>query len=588
MTLFRPLFFYSFIILCSGCADAPTVERTPNEVPEDAEIADCQPGKHGGIFVTSQVSGPKTFNPLIVEDVPSREGINPLMASLTTENPLTNEIIPQLAKSWEISEDKKTYTLHLRKGIKWSDGHPFTADDVIFSFDALFDERYPNRLSHQYTIGGKRITYSKIDDHTVAFTTPDLYAPFLNDIGFASILPKHVLQSSFEDGTLLKQWTLETAINTPKKIVGLGPFTIYEFRPGERLVFEPNPHYWRFDSENKRLPYIDFFIHKYVPDANTQLMLFTTCQTDVESIPATSLEWVKEGQEKYNYTIYNRGPNSSIGFIWLNMKPGLNEKGKPYVEPYKLKWFQDKKFRHAIAYAIDDQGIINAIHAGKGQPLTSIISPADKKWHNSNTTGYPYNPQKAEALLQEMGFKKNKSGHFVDNAGRPVEFDLMTSDGAQTIVTIATAIQQSLKAIGVTMNIIYMDFASLLEKTGDTSEYEASMMAFSGGGDPSGGKSVYRSDGRMHIWNPEQKKPATPWEAEIDRILDLQEREMDEPTRINYIKQMQEIYSEELPLIFLPNGIGFVGIKNKWNNLKIPPLGSIIWNLDEIWKDDQP
>lgn len=568
-----------------SCTKSPQVTRIPNEIPEDAEIASINPGKYGGILVVAMSSPAKTFNPLLVEDASTQEALGPLFSSLTTENLVTDEIIPQLAKSWEISEDKKTYTMHLRKGIKWSDGEPFTADDVIFTFDAIFDDRYPNRLKQQYTVAGELITYQKIDKHTVTFTTPDLYAPFLNDIGFAVIVPKHKLLNAFNNGTLQKVWTLQTAIDTPNEIVGMGPFKIYEYLPGERLVFEPNPHYWRFDEEKKRLPYIDYYIHKYVPDSNTQLMLFATCQTDVAGIPATSLEWVKKGAKKYNYTIYDRGPASGIGFIYFNMKPGKNEKGKPYIEPYKLKWFQDKRFRQAIAHAIDDQGIINAINAGKGAPLDTIISPASKKWYNENTKKYPYDPEKAEELLTSMGFHKNEAGMFVDNENHLVEFGLMTSDGAQSIATVATAIQQNLEAVGVDMKIVYMDFASLLEKTGATFDYEASMMGFTGGGDPSGGKAIYHSSGRLHSWNPEQKTPETEWEAEIDKLLDLQEREMDEPTRISYVYRMQEIFSEELPLIFLPTPITYSGVKNYWKNLRIPPIGSVIWNIDEIWKD---
>jgi peptide/nickel transport system substrate-binding protein len=206
--------------------------------------------------------------------------------------------------------------------LRWSDGEPFTANDVIFTFDAIFDKRYPNRYSQQYTIAGQPLRYEKVDDHTLRFTTPEVYAPFLTDIGYASIMPRHKLITSFEDGTLQKRWTSQTAIDTPQEVVGTGPFRIFSYQAGERMVLAPNPHYWRADSIGQRLPYVDFLIAQFVPSPNTETVMFATGQTDASAVSVTDVAWVSEAAKTYDFTIYDRGPDSGISFLWFNQNPG--------------------------------------------------------------------------------------------------------------------------------------------------------------------------------------------------------------------------------------------------------------------------
>ncbi len=254
-------------LFVAACDPPPDVQRIDLPVPEDADISERLAGHYGGVFVASNAQEPKTFNPMVSEDAYSAQAIDLIQSALTDYDPVKEEVVPALAREWEIGPDNKVYTFRLRRGLRWSDGEPLTADDVIFTFDVVFDARFPNRYAQQYTIAGEPLRYEKLDEHTVRFRTADVYAPFLNDIGFVSILPKHALQASFDDGTLQKQWTSQTAINAPGKIVGSGPFRLFAYRPGERMVLAPNPHYWRADERGQRLPYVDFYIAKFVPSA---------------------------------------------------------------------------------------------------------------------------------------------------------------------------------------------------------------------------------------------------------------------------------------------------------------------------------
>lgn len=585
---FRFLFYYLILFTFAGCSKQIVVTRESFPLPEDIEIvSDIEPGIYTRDLIMTEIQGPKSFNPFVIEDNHSAVAIIPLFSTLLEFNPINQSFKPGLAKAWSISEDNLKYTFLLRKGIKWSDGQDVTADDVIFSFDALFDDRYPNRIKTDLTIDGNPISYKKIDNYTIEFQTVKPYAPFINDITSIHILPKHILYESYENGTFQHQWTLETAINSPEKIVGTGPYCIQEFRPSERIVYKPNPHYWKVDIQGTRLPYIDTFIYNYVSDNNTALVLFSTGQIDAVGIGARDLPWVSKAAEKYDFSIYEIGPSASTGFIWFNMKPGKNNKGEYYVEPYKLKWFQDKRFRQAILYAINREGIIKANYLGHGELLSSIISPANKKWYNPNVIKYPYNPQKAKELFEEMGFKLHKQRLYQDNEGNLVEFNLLSPEGGD--ISMLTGIQENLKDIGITMNLTFMDFNTLIDKVGKTFIYESSIIGFASRGadpgDPSGIKAIIKSSGRFHLWDAEQKQPATHWEAEIDKLYNLQEEEMDESKRIELVRKIQYIFSEELPLLPLITPDVQVGIKNGWKNLKNAPMSSIFWNMEELWRE---
>lgn len=574
--------------LVVACSPPPDATRLDLPLPEDVDLSHRAAGRYGGVFVESNSQEPKTFNPLVSEDAYSAQAIELMQSGLTGYDPVAQEVVPALALSWDIAPDNREYTFQLRRGLRWSDGEPLTADDVVFTFDAVFDPRFPNRYAQQYTIAGEPLAYEKVDAHTVRFRTADIYAPFLNDIGFINILPEHALRAGFEAGTLQKQWTSQTAINAPAEIVGSGPFRLFSYRPGERMVMAPNPHYWRADTEGRRLPYVDFYIAKFVPSVNTETVLFATGQTDAADISVTDVAWVEEAAETYDFTIFDRGPASSISFFWFNQHPGRDQKGAPLLPPYKLAWFRNPDFRRAILLGLDRPGLVKAVYFGRAQPLRAIISPANQKWHNPDTVDYPYDPGRARALLRQAGFETGADGLLRDAEGNPVEFELLAGEGSQTATSVGTTLVENMRALGIKVTLSMLDFGTLINRVSDTFDYEAAMMGFTGGGDPSGGKAIYRSDGRLHVWHPEQSQPGTRWEGRIDQIMAEQERTLDEARRIALIHELQEIFSDQLPLLFLITPNAYAGIRNKWRNVDVPALGSIVWNLDELWAEAQP
>lgn len=594
-TRLLPLAAFFAALFLASCEGPPAIERGQHDLPEDVEVVDWKSGEHGGIFVLNETTQPTTFNPQVPNNVTTNQILSHLLDALVDFDPRSSEFVPALAKSWEVSEDNLSYVFHLRRGLRWSDGVPFTADDVIFTFDCILSEkedpesgemrpRYPSRYYQQYHIGGEKLRYSKVDDYTVRFDLPTVYAPFIYDIG-QPILPKHKLNAAFEEGSFLKQWSTQTAIETPEEIVGLGAFVIHSYRPGERLVLKPNPHYWKADSKGQRLPYLDYLVLKFVAESNTMIAHFATGKSDASGIGAQDYSWVKKAAETYDFTIYDRGPSTSVNFFWFNQHPGSNEDGEPYMLEHKLRWFTDKRFRQAVQYGTNRRGMINALLFGKGEPLTSIIPPSQGKWHNPNLPRYDYDPEQARALLVEAGFKW-EDGRLIDVEGIPVEFTLLLVESA-FFDTVGVTFVENMKELGINVNLERTDFATLLRRTDDTLNYDITMLSWgssSAAYDPSGSKALYLSSGQYHQWYAEQPEPATEWEARIDELIALQEQTLDMEERYAYMHEVQAILAEELPLLYGFTPYGFVGIKNKWQNIYVPSAGTSLWNIEAVWE----
>ena len=558
-----PLLLALFALLgLSACVEPPQIERAIHPLPEDVFVTDAPLGRYGGIFVLNETTQPTTFNPQVPNNVSTSVLLTRLLTPLVAFDPSSQTYEPALARSWEISEDNKSYTFYLRRGVLWSDGSPFTADDVIFTFDCILAEiedpesgelrpKYPSRYYKQYLINGEKLRYTKIDDYTVRFDLPTVYGPFIYDIR-QPILPKHKLHASFVDGSFTKQWSTQVAIESPEEIVGTGPFTIFSYKPGERLVLTPNPHYWKIDQSGQRLPYLDYFILKFVSESNTAVAHFATGKSDASGVGASDNIWVKEAAETYGFTLHDRGPSSSVNFFWFNQHRGSDEAGKPYLPAHKLRWFTDKRFRQAVHYATNRQGIINALLFGKGEPLTSIIAPAQGKWHNPDLPRYDYDPEKARDLLIESGFYWDAQGKLFDREGILVEFTLLLVESA-SFDTIGVTFVENMKALGMSVKMERCDFATLLRRTDDTFNYDMTMLGWGSPDasyDPSGSKALFLSSGQFHQWYPEQSEPATDWEARIDELIGLQERTLDEATRVAYMHEVQAILAEELPLLY--------------------------------------
>ncbi|MFT5350623.1 MAG: peptide/nickel transport system substrate-binding protein [Lentimonas sp.] len=601
----RPLWIV-LLILLSGCGEKeqPRPVGVVAPIPEDALFEEFTTGVFGAHLIETISGDLATLNPLINETMAGSMVIGRILDGLTTLDPTTGVVIPNLAKSWDISEDNIRYTFHLRRGVHWSDGQPFTADDVLFTWNCFFarqidpetgklllDEngkvkyRYPSRSTFSHLINGQEPLIEKVDAHTVRFILPEVYAPFLLFGGGEEILPKHILQEAFEDGTLLDQWSVNAAINEPWKIVGLNQFVLESYRPGERMVFKRNPNYWKVNQAGERLPYTERIITKIVQDVNSSNIAFANGQTDFESIAADNVAWVKRGEARFDYTVLDMGPSNTTNYIWFNLNPNKNADGVPYLEPYKFKWFSDKRFRQAISYGINREGIIRGVFFNRADILHGYVSPKHSFWYNDAIRKYPYAPEKSMLLFKEMGFQLD-NGKLKDAEGKSVAFVLITNSNNGLRVEMATVFKENMADLGIDVELQFLDFNTIVTKISDSFDYEACMLGLGGGApDPYAGKDILMSGGRLHQWYPQQPEPATAWEARIDELMLQVGRHTDVEIRKQYYFEVQEILAEQQPMIFLVSAKEFIGYQNRWQNITPTPLGGVTWNLESLWAE---
>lgn len=611
--------------MLSGCgkADKNSAAARPQAVirpiPADAKVEDFPQGESGALMVQTMPGDISTLNPLISEDQSSSSVIGQFVESLTTVDPASGAVIPNLAKSWDISADGLTYTFHLREGISWSDGAPFTADDVVFTWESIFAKaptpeqptaepstqpaqptepdqpaqpeqpaqppayRYPSRQSFLHLINGKEPQVEQVDEYTVRFTLPEPYAPFLLFGGGQGILPRHILGQSAQDGSLLDRWSVQTAINSPHELVGTGAFVLESYRPGERIVLRANPNYWKVNAQGERLPYIERIITKIVADGNASNLAFAQGLTDVEGISPDNVGWIQAGEKAQDFTIHDLGPSSTTNFIWFNQNTGTGKDGKPHVPEHKQRWFADKRFRQALSYGINRQGLIDGVYFGRASVLNGFVSPKNKMWYNPDVRTYPYNVAHARELLSQAGFTL-RGGRLHDKDGHPVSFSLITNQNNNLRTEMATVFKENMAALGIDVTLQFLDFNSLVGKISGSYDYEACLLGLGGGApDPYASKDILMSAGRMHLWNPSQKKPATQWEAQVDDLMVEIGRISDPEERRKRFFQVQEIISEEQPMLFLVTANDYTGMRNKWQNVAPQPLGGLLWNIESLW-----
>ena len=550
--------------------------------PEDADVFTGS-GKRGGRIVYAVISEPKTFNRITENEQSSREILDQMVNGLTSTDNVTQQVVPALAKSWE-STDGRTWTFHLRKGVRWSDGAPFTADDVIFSFEVLYDAKVNASMADLLTIGGQKFAVRKIDDYTVEIATPTPFAPFERFVGGVAMMPKHKLEAAYKSDSFREAYGVDTA---PEDLVYTGPFRLKKAEK-DKVVLERNPYYWRFDAQGERLPYLDQIIFVTVPDHNARILMFESKQTDLfDEIPAESFAMIAEKQKAGNYTVYDLGAGLNLEFIWFNCRTDKNAEGEFYVPPYKQKWFNNVNFRRALAYAIDNKSIIETILYGRGvEHWGTTATVANKLWHYPDVVKYPFDLKKAGDMLTAEGFvDRNKDGIREDPEGNPVELIILTNSGNNRRGQIGNLVQEDWGKIGVKATFSAIDFNDLVRRNKETFEYEAQLLGLGGGGlDPGSGMNVWKSSGTTHYWWPDQVKPATTWEARVDSLMDAQMQELDPVKRKAINDQVQYIVSDMCPVLQCPVRSIAVTARNHIGNLKPSILEMrLLWNQDELY-----
>lgn len=576
--------------LISGCGKTETSATKPNAaipLPDPPFVAECEPGVYGGRLVVATFGDPKTFNPITANEMSSQDIYRFVFSSLVNLDWPTQKIIPALAESWAVDADQRTWTFKLRKGLLWSDGQPLTADDVIFTFnDVVYNPDIVNVAVDALRVDGKNFQVSKIDDYTVRIVTPDVYAPLLEAVNNIYIIPKHILEGSVK----AKKFPSAYGINTPPaNIVGNGPFRIKDFKPGQFTLLERNPYFWEVDKKGQRLPYFDSVIYTVVPDSKAASLRFLSGDSDAnETVYPNEYDKYKEDSAKGRFKLLELGVGPERGFICFNQNTNSNPKtGKPIVDPKKLKWFRNEKFRQAVSFAIDRENIVKAIFAGRGVPNYGFETAANAKWRNTNVMEYPYNLEKARALLAEIGIKdRDADGYLKDADGNTIEFVLNTNTGNDVRDKTALMIEEDLKALGFKVILQLIEFNALIDKIDVSYDFDCFLLNIGGGGaDPSNGLNIMRSAGFTHQWFPLQKSPSTDWEARLDKLMDANLKTLDFDARKKAYDEVQSILSEQLPMIYTISPLSYAAVRSDLGNVRatVQCYYRVTWNAEELY-----
>jgi peptide/nickel transport system substrate-binding protein len=564
-------------------------------VAADPPLAQETTGKYGGTLVWAEPGEVNSFNALVVTDQTSSNLAQlsfDALVSYDNANPgmSTDAFRPGLASKWEHSDDGKTWTFHLRKGVKWSDGAPFTSKDVAFSFATIFNPKIQNSWVDIFKIGDPPVlpTFETPDDTTVVFHCTYVDALFLAHVGIP-ILPAHLWEKTTQGDT--PTFASAMGVGDPKSVIGTGPYRVVEYVSGERVVFERNPYSWRTTKSGDRLPYLDRIVVKIVKDQQTRALQFKNGDLDlIEDIPAPEYDSFKAKEQEGWFTLHRFGISLNTYYLCLNQYPGKDAQGEPFVAPYKLKWFQDVRFRRAMSHAINRGLMVKQILEGKGAPIFSGTTKANKGWY-SEVPKYDYDPAKANALLDEMGLtKRDAEGFRTDADGHRVTIDIITNQDNAVRSRAAVQIKDDWRAVGVEGNARLIDFNSVVTAQESTHRWEACVLGWGSAvpPDPLNGKNVYHSSGDGHVWRP-QTPPAerNEFDKQSDALLDQLSQEIDEGKRRALWAQIEKIHAEYQGFIWLFAQNGYAASKKRVQNMKasiLPP--ETYWNYEELWVDD--
>jgi peptide/nickel transport system substrate-binding protein len=500
---------------------------------------------------------PKTFDPALVEDDAS-ETIRYLTGGvLMRVNRLTQELEPELALSWKVLEGGRAITLHLRDNVKFSDGTPFSSDDVAYTFRRLMDPALHSATGDAFRSGEGNLEAIPDGPRKITLRFPAPVAGLDRMFDQAAIVSAH---SSNRDAPVL------------------GPFRVKEYKPGAYVALERNPWYWKHDSAGHPLPYIDA-IHLDIQQ-NREIELLRFERGELQLINTLEPEHFESLSAKSPRSVYDSGPGMDSEFFWFNQSPGAP------IAAYKKTWFQATAFRKAISQAINREDLCRIVYRGHATPAAGPVSPANHQWANASVKPPAYRPEQALRELGQAGFRL-ANGALFDQAGHRVEFTIVTNSGNQARQRAAAMMQQDLEKIGIRLNIATLDFPALLERMNRTLDYDAVLLGLVNVDiDPNMQMNIWLSSSSMHSWNPKQAKPATPWEEEIDKLMRVQASQLDNRKRKAAFDRVQQIAAEQAPIIYLVNKNVLSAISPSVKGARPVPLApQTFWNAERLTLD---
>ncbi len=466
-------------------------------------------------------------------------------------NRATQQAEPELATAWSVSRDYRSISFHIRKGVKFSDGTPFGPEDVEYTFHQLLDPKLQAPLADSFRAAGVGPAF-EVKGEIIKITFP---APVPDFVGLFDQLP--ILSGQSKLGT---------------KAV-LGPFLIKEYKPGTELFLARNPNYWKSDAQGHRLPYLDSVRLPIQQNRETELARFR--RGDVQLIDTIDPAIFDQLAKDMPDALRDAGPSLDSEMMWVN------QTSNSPLPAYKKQWFKSRSFRVALSEAVRRADLCRVVYHGHARPAYGPISPSNTFWFNQKLKAPDFNLAASLKELNSVGFTLRDKTLY-DAGGHAVEFSLITNSSNETREKIAAMLQQDLAAIGIKLNIVTLDFKSLIERITGSFNYEACLLGLRRVElDPNSQMNVWLSSGPNHQFNPAQKAPETPWETEIDTLMHKQTAELDRVRRKAYFDRVQEIAAEQQPFIYLVNPNSLSAVSRSLRNTSPTPLPpQLVWNVE--------
>jgi peptide/nickel transport system substrate-binding protein len=550
-------------------------EGTPRGAPYGDERSYV--AQRGGQIIGSSRSQPRSFNRLLVRDQTSDTVSMLLQGRLVRINRATFDVEPWLAEKWDASADGLTYTFHLRPNLTWSDGAPFSSADVIFSLEAALDPRVESVVASNMMAGGQPIRAQAPDANTVVFTLAGPAGPGVRIFDGLPILPKHKLGSALAAGKLAGAWGPATP---PSEIVGMGPFVLREYAPGQRLVFDRNPRYWRKDASGTQLPYLDRIILEIVPEQNAELIRLQAGETDVTHSELRAEDYVpiRTAEQQGKVRLIELGVGADPDGFWFCMKPEVK------VKDPRFRFVQRREFRQALSHAVDREEFAQTVFLGEAVPVWGPITTGNEPWFSPNVPRYPHDPARARELLKSIGLEdRNKNGVVEDEKGTEARFTVLTQRGITYYESGATVLRDYAKAVGIALDVVALEAPALFERV-ESCNYDAVYMrALMSDLDPGLSLDYWLSSGDAHLWNLASKAPATAWEKEIDRLMTEQASTLDVARRRTIFNDVQRIFAENVPVLYFAAPRLYYGHSVRLRGV-VPSVmrPQVLWNADML------
>jgi peptide/nickel transport system substrate-binding protein len=487
--------------------------------------------KEGGHIVEASTSDTKTFNSTLTSDYTSDQMISMINDGMYTIDANAN-LYPLIAKEKpKLSSDNLTYTINLRQDVKWTDGHELTADDILFTYQLMYDPAYKKVNSPRRGDLEKYIDSVTVKDkYTIIFKTKSVFAPFASAHLIYSILPKHVLGSLSAEEINTAPWNSAPTVTN-------GAFTFVKWDKGSQVTLAKNPKYYR------GAPHLDSYVFKIGGASTEVLNQMKTGEIDVGYPGVGSVDPSQYDSAKSvdNINVYSY-PRLSFDFFLFQLDPS-----KP-----ASKFFSDKSVRQALTYALDRKAIAHALYFDQATVANTTMPPKSWAYNPDNKPTYGFDKAKAQSMLDAAGWTASGGGTRQKN-GVPFKFEMITNAGNKVRENLLVVMQQQWKDVGIDATPKYVDFNKVLVPAlTNTRNFDVLMVGFSWNVDPDQ-SAVFHSRNTipggfngMGYKNPD-----------LDKVLDDAVATLDQAQRKQLYFKMQQILAEDqpAPILVFPNGI---------------------------------